>query len=161
MAIVAGMLWAGGTMRVRTGKDIGVFEHVFSFFLYGGAVAFLLALLPIKAAGMWPSWGQLGPLLPWLLLVALGFLIPVTCALLWGSQRIDPGRLGILLQLEAVVGVASAAVLTPEPFGLVEVAGTILIIGAGIADVLGSETRAKQSPMITAVHFQLDTDIDK
>jgi len=79
-----------------------------------------------------------------LLLIALGFLIPVTCALLWGLQRIDPGRLGILLQLEAVVGIASAAVLTAEPFGLVEIAGTILIIGAGVADVLGSETRAKQ-----------------
>jgi drug/metabolite transporter (DMT)-like permease len=144
MAIVSGMLWACGTMRVRMGKDVSVFEHVFSFFLYGGAVAFLLALLPIGAASILPSWGQLGPLLPWLLLVALGFLIPVTCALLWGSQRIDPGRLGILLQLEAVVGIASAAVLTDEPFGLVEVAGTILIIGAGVVDVLGGETWAKQ-----------------
>jgi len=144
MAIVAGILWACGAVRVRTSKDISVFEHVFSFFLYGGAVAFLLALLPIKGASILPSWAQLGPLVPWLLLVALGFLIPVTCALLWGSQRIDPGRLGILLQLEAVVGIASAALLTDEPFGLVEVAGTILIIGAGVVDVLGSETRAGQ-----------------
>jgi hypothetical protein len=35
-------------------------------------------------------------------------------------------------------------VLTDEPFGLVEVAGAILIIGAGVVDVLGGETWAKQ-----------------
>jgi len=35
----------------------------------------------------------------------------------------DPGRLGVLLQMEAVVGIGSAAVLTDEPFGLVELLG--------------------------------------
>jgi drug/metabolite transporter (DMT)-like permease len=56
----------------------------------------------------------------------------------------DPGRLGILLQLEAIVGIASAALLTDEPFGLVEVLGSALVISAGIADVLG-ERRAGQT----------------
>jgi drug/metabolite transporter (DMT)-like permease len=49
----------------------------------------------------------------------------------------DPGRLGILLQLEAIVGIASAGVLTDEPFGLVEALGSALVICAGVADVLG------------------------
>jgi drug/metabolite transporter (DMT)-like permease len=57
--------------------------------------------------------------------------------ILWGARHMDPGRLGILLQLEAIVGIASAAILTDEPFGLVESLGTVLVIGAGVADILG------------------------
>jgi hypothetical protein len=37
MAIVAGIMWALGTMKVRVDSDVGILEHVFSFFLYGGA----------------------------------------------------------------------------------------------------------------------------
>jgi drug/metabolite transporter (DMT)-like permease len=77
-------------------------------------------------------------------LAAVGFLIPVMWGILWGAQHMDPGRLGILLQLEAIVGIASAALLTDEPFGLVEVLGSALVISAGIADVLG-ERRAGQT----------------
>ena len=48
----------------------------------------------------------------------------------------SPGRAGILFSFEIVVGVASAAVLTSEPFGTRELIGTILIIGAAIIEVL-------------------------
>jgi drug/metabolite transporter (DMT)-like permease len=137
MALLSGMVWAAGTMRVRTAPEKDIFEHVFSFFLYGGAVALVMALLPIGTARALPTWVALEPLLPWLLLVSVGFLIPVTWGLLWGSKNMDPGRLGVLLQMEAVVGIASAALLTDEPFGWVELLGTILVVGAGIVDVLG------------------------
>jgi drug/metabolite transporter (DMT)-like permease len=81
-------------------------------------------------------WECLVPIVPWLVLLALVFLVPVMCALIWGSQRIDPGRLGIILQLEAVVGIVSAALLTNEPFGIAEIVGTIMVVGAGSTDVL-------------------------
>ena len=52
----------------------------------------------------------------------------------------DPGRLGILLQMEAVVGIGSAALLTDEPFGVVEVLGTVLVVAAGVADIVGNRS---------------------
>ncbi len=137
MALLSGMLWAVGTMRVRRSTGTGLFEHLFSFVVYGGAVALGLALLPVEALGSPPAWSVLVRVLPWLALTAVAFLIPVMCGLLWGSQNMDPGRLGILLQLEAIVGILSAAVLTDEPFGVVEILGAVLVIGAGAADVLG------------------------
>ena len=137
MALLSGMVWAAGTMRVRTAPDKEIFETVFSFFLYGGAIALVLVLLPIGVESTAPTWATLEPLLPWLLLAAVGFLIPVTWGLLWGSKHMDPGRLGVLLQMEAVVGIASAALLTDEPFGWVELLGTVLVVGAGVVDVLG------------------------
>ncbi len=137
MALLSGMVWAAGSMRVRTAPGIGIFENVFAFFLYGSAVALVIALLPIEAVGAPPSLAELRPLIPWLLVAAVGFLIPVMWGLLWGSKHIDPGRLGVLLQLEAVVGIGSAALLTDEPFGLVELLGTVLVVAAGLVDVLG------------------------
>jgi drug/metabolite transporter (DMT)-like permease len=137
MALLSGMLWAAGSMRVRRSAGTELFEHLFSFFVYGGLLALLLALLPVEAFGAPPAWSELTALLPWLALTAVGFLIPLMCGLLWSSRHMDPGRLGILLQLEVIVGIASAALLTDEPFGLVEILGTLLVIGAGVADVLG------------------------
>ncbi|MEZ5789917.1 MAG: hypothetical protein R3D34_03670 [Nitratireductor sp.] len=68
-------------------------------------------------------------------------MIPVMWGLLWGSKHIDAGRLGILLQMEAVVGIGSAALLTDEPFGFVEITGTMLVVGAGVVDVLGGRPK--------------------
>ena len=138
MALLSGMVFALGTMRVRQAGEPGVFEHTFSFFLYGAVVAFVITLLPIEAIGRPPEINRLIELLPWLVLMAVGFLIPVVWGILWGSQRMDPGRLGILLQMEAVVGIGSAAVLTDEPFGVPEISGTVLVLGAGVAEVFGS-----------------------
>jgi drug/metabolite transporter (DMT)-like permease len=145
MALLSGVLWAFGSMRVRQTAGVSTFETVFSFFLYGAVVALAIAFLPIDAVGGPPDWTTLKSLLHWLLLVAVGFLIPVMWGLLWGSAHIDPGRLGILLQLEAVVGIGSAALLTNEPFGLVEVLGTALIIAAGIVDVFGNRGSTAKS----------------
>ena len=138
MALLSGMLFAVGTMRVRRAPETDMFEHTFSFFLYGGLIALGIALLPVEAIGEVPASATVVLLLPWLILMAVGFLIPVVVGILWGSRHIDPGRLGILLQMEAVVGIGSAAILTDEPFGLPEVLGTILVIGAGVCDVVGT-----------------------
>jgi len=137
MALLSGVLWAIGSMRVRQSGEAALFEHLFSFFFYGGLFALGLALLPIEAMGSPPAWSELAKFAPWLALTAVAFLLPVMCGLLWGASHMDPGRLGILLQLEAIVGILSAALLTDEPFGLVESLGTLLVIGAGVADVLG------------------------
>ena len=143
MALFAGVIWAIGTMRVRqTGPNTAIFQHLFSFFLYGGVVALLIALLPIEQISPLPGVATLLSLLPWLLLTAVGFLIPVMAGLLWGSQKIDPGRLGILLQMEVVVGIISAAALSTEAFGASEIMGTILVIAAGFVDVVGGQRRS-------------------
>jgi drug/metabolite transporter (DMT)-like permease len=42
----------------------------------------------------------------------------------------------MLLMVEVIVGVVSAAILTDEQFGMRELAGTVLIISAGVVEVL-------------------------
>jgi len=139
MALVSGILWAIGSLRLRqTGERASNFENVFGFFLYGTIAALLLTLLPLPDLGRAPSFDQIAGFLPWLVLVAVGFLIPVMFGLLWGSRQVDPGRVGILLQMEAACGIASAAVLTAEPFGWIEAIGTVLVLSAALVEVLGN-----------------------
>ncbi|MDA0220020.1 MAG: DMT family transporter [Proteobacteria bacterium] len=151
MALASGILWAIGTLRVRqTGEQASNFENVFGFFFYGAIAALLLTLLPLPGLGELPSTARFVAFLPWLLLVAVGFLIPVMFGLLWGSRQVDPGRVGILLQMEAVCGILSAAWLTSEPFGWVEAGGTVLVISAALVEVLGNRWRLDRPPALPA-----------
>lgn len=140
MAVCSGILFALGAMRVRQTREESVFEQVLSFFLYGSLAALALALLPFAELGSPPSAGQWVALLPWLALTGAGFLIPVMWGIYWGSRHIDPGRLGILLQVEAVVGIGSAALLAGEPFGIRQFLGAALVLGAGLLEVFGNRT---------------------
>ncbi|MEM8690185.1 MAG: DMT family transporter [Pseudomonadota bacterium] len=143
MALMSGFLFAVGTLRIRALPEMDVFEHVFSFFLYGGVFALAMAFLPVAGLRSAPDWAVLAPLVPWLLAMAAGFLIPVMWGLLWGAKHMDPGRLGILFQMEAVVGIASAAAWANEPFGVAEAAATVLIVSASVLDVVASTRQTK------------------
>lgn len=135
MALLSGMVFAAGSLRIRQLPDTPVVEQSFAFFLYGSVCALLLSLLPAETVGQAPAWEQLRALLPWLVLMSAALLMPTTCALLWGARYLDPGRMGILLQMEAIVGIASAALLAGEPFGLAEACGSLLVIGASATEV--------------------------
>ncbi len=138
LALISGAVFALSSMRIRQMPEISTFEHTFGLFFYGAILAYAMTWLPIEGLGVAPDWATIKSLLPWLTLVGAGFMIPTMWGILWGSKRLDPGRLAILLQMEAVVGIGSAAILIDEPFGTMEILGTVLIIGAGVVDVLGA-----------------------
>jgi drug/metabolite transporter (DMT)-like permease len=56
---------------------------------------------------------------------------------MFGGSRLDPGRVSVLLMLEVVVGVASAAFLTNEAFGAREALAALLVTSACGAEVWG------------------------
>ena len=145
MAILSGVAFTFGAMRVRQSEGISIFEQLFAFFFYGAVIALILSLLPLEAHGPAPSWKVVSRLLPWLGLMAIGFLIPVMWGIYWGSQHVDPGRLGILLQLEAIVGITSAALFAGEPFGWREALGAVLVVSAGLTEVLGNRQSAAKN----------------
>jgi len=49
---------------------------------------------------------------------------------------LSPGRVGMLLMVEVLVGVGSAALLTDEAFGIREMAGALLIVSAAVVEVV-------------------------
>lgn len=138
MALLSGIVFTFGAMRVRQSPQVSVFEQVFAFFFFGSLVAGGISLLPLAALGQPPAAAKVIAVAPWILLMAVGLMIPAMWGLYWGSRFVDPGRLGILLQLEAVVGIGSAALLAGEPFGPREALGAGLVISAGLVEVFGN-----------------------
>lgn len=137
LALASGMLWAAGTLRSYAKPASGIALPVFTFSA-GGIVSASIILL----IGSWLSLPLAGTgsyliVLPWIVLLALIIFVPPNFLVLWAAQRMDPGRVGILLMSEVMVGAITAAMFSGEPFGSAELLGTILIICAGLVEVLG------------------------
>ena len=71
----------------------------------------------------------------WILLIAV-LMLPITWLTIWPATLLSPGRVGMLLLCEVLVGVTSAALLLDEPFGLRELSGAVLIVSAGVVEVV-------------------------
>ncbi len=136
MALLAGLAWAYGSLRVYSRPKVQVYETAFVFFAGGTLVTVAVTLLPIAGNEMIPSLSALQSGWLWLLLLIAVFGAPPVIVTLWGAARLSPGRVGILLMGEAVVGVGSAALWSGEPFGPREALGTVLIVGAAFIETV-------------------------
>lgn len=136
VALASGMFWAAGSIRSFRRPSERIALPVFSFSL-GGVISSLIILMAAAQAGLPLSVpGPLAAMLPWIVLVALVLFVPPNFLVLWAAQRIDPARVGILLMTEVLFGSISAAILSGEPFTLMEGIGTALIVAAGLIEVL-------------------------
>ena len=149
MALASGLFMAFGVTRVRQSPESDVFAQVFAFFFYGAAVSMVLMLIPATAPSAMPQGDLFWRLLPWLILMSACYLIPIMWGLYWGSKCVDPARLSILFQIEAIIGIGSAALLTGEPFGIREMVGSLLVISAGLIEVFSSSQTVKKDPDVT------------
>lgn len=144
LALTAGALWAYGSTRANREQDQIVTAPVIGFTAGGLAGALILAYLPIQGLTLPPTADTLEATLPWVALICLAMFVPTTYTLLWSTQVLNPGRVGILLMSEVVVGSVSAALLSGEPFGWREAIGALLIVGAGFVEVSGN---ARNTPL--------------
>lgn len=136
MALLAGIAWAYGTLRIYIQPEVETYETTFAFFAGGTLVTAAVAWLPLEANEAVPVLAMLGTAWPWLLLLVAVFGVPPVLMTLWGAARLTPGRVGILLMGEATVGIVSAAQWAEEPFGVRETLGAVLIVGAALVEVM-------------------------
>ena len=134
-ALLSGLCWSVASVKLFQDGAQMIFEKVTMFVVF----ALLMSLLLIfwqqgTLAGM-PDLPTLQKGWYWITIVAFGML-PITYLTIWPATVLSPGRVGMLLLVEVLVGVASAAILTHEPFGMREIIGATLIIAAGIVEVL-------------------------
>ncbi|WP_258094706.1 DMT family transporter [Salipiger pentaromativorans] len=141
MALVAGVMWSVGTTGIRVKSALAPAPASFVFVL--GATVTGLALAPFFDP--WPTGvlrtgaaGLLGlalvtGVLWWGLSLAL---------LMWATLRLDPARVGILMQTEVLVGAVTAALLAGEHLHPLEIAGGALVVSAGLLEVWPVRRRA-------------------
>ena len=131
-ALAAGITWAFGTLRVHQDAAVSPIAHTAALFVGGTAVIAIIALLPALEAPVPAVTAPAGAIV-----LAVAVLSVLSAGgILWGARLISPGRAGLLLMMEVITGLASAALLAGEPFGMVQVVGSTLIVAAALAEVL-------------------------
>src|SRR5262249_12738144 len=104
-ALASGVCFALATVYIRPSRYGAALQKLSA--VQGFAVPFaalFLVLLPAPA----PTAAAFLAGLP-LILLACVWLVPVMLLIVWGSGRLDPGRVAILLLLEVLASAASAA----------------------------------------------------
>ena len=137
LGLASGILWAYSSLRIYRVAHGGGIEQASMFFIWAAIFTVpILLLLPAEAAGSVPALEALRSAAPYAVAIAGLIYLPAIALIFWGATHLDPGRVGLLMMGEIVVGVASAAWLTDEPFGLREALGTAFILGAALVEVI-------------------------
>lgn len=140
MALASGMAWAFGSLQLYKLGSVAISHQVTAFVMGSLLAAAVVLLLGGQAMNGAPALATLSRAFPWALLTVL-YLLPTLFLTLWPATLLSPGRVGLLLMGEVIIGVASAAAWSGEPFGLREAAGSVLIVSAGFVEVLGHRAR--------------------
>ncbi|MEE2980105.1 MAG: DMT family transporter [Pseudomonadota bacterium] len=136
LGLLGGMIIALALTRMIHIQPEGVFAPLFAYCFYGTMVAMAMAFVLGNQFGPPPDADGVTRMLPWLTLMAVAFIIPTNCALMWGASRVSPGLFGIVILTEVVLGVVSAALWADEPFGWREAVGGAMILAAGTCEAL-------------------------
>ena len=142
-ALLAGVAWAFGTIRVHQDVAVPPVAHVTSLFVGGTVATVLVALLPFVDPGPVPVFTT-GPVV--IVLGVAAVSVASALGILWGVRLVSPGRAGLLMMMEVVTGLASAAAFAGEPFGVPQVAGSALIVAAALVEVLPAIGRLPSRP---------------
>lgn len=134
-ALLSGLCWSVASVKLFQDGAVYLIEKVTLFIFFALLMALLLLLWHQGSLDGAPDLASLHNGWYWILLVAL-LMLPITYLTIWPATVLSPGRVGMLLMVEVIVGVGSAAMLTDEPFGLRELVGACLIISAGVVEVL-------------------------
>ncbi|MGB1208852.1 MAG: DMT family transporter [Paracoccaceae bacterium] len=141
LALLSGIFWAIGAAVIKRAGAIPLAGMTAIQFLVVSGVSLLLGAL---TGGLpTPPVSALTTALPLGLAVSLGALLPSVILLFWASQRLFPGRVGLLMMSEVVVAITSASLLLPmEQMTPLQWLGAALIVGAGIIEVRPNKQQA-------------------
>ena len=141
LALLSGIIFAYGSLRVYEAPAVSAKAQTAA--TMAGCIAIsglVVILLPAELAGPVPA---VSPTLVLSLIVyALAMIVPINWLWLWSAKYLSPSRVSLIFSLEAVVGIATAALLAGEPFGWREALGSVLVVGSTLIDVLGHRAPA-------------------
>ena len=130
MGLLSGIMWGWSMVALRRAPHASEFDKIFVQFLFLGVLFVLFTLVPGGRPWTVPAPGVVLRSASWLLVFGLIWMPVVLWLTMFGGSRLDPGRVAMLLMLEVVIGLASAALLTHEPFGRRDVVGAVFVLAA-------------------------------
>jgi drug/metabolite transporter (DMT)-like permease len=144
--VFASIFWALSLIGMAMNGSAGVVPKTFFQFLFGLLTSSIILALNLFPGQHVPEIPQLTNAWPWIIVAVVVWIIPGMGLSFWAVGRMSPTRAAILFMVEALVGVVSAAILTDEPFGWREIIGGVMILGAGLLDVIAGAR--KPSPLV-------------
>jgi drug/metabolite transporter (DMT)-like permease len=137
--LLSGIFWGLGAVALRRWPHTKPADNVPSQFLFGSLLAILVIAATsgiMETAPAWPVWRNALPVvIPFHVLI----IVPSLFAIFWASQKVSPGRAGILMMSEVLVAGISAPLFAGEALSGQEAVGAVLIVSAGLVEVLGQE----------------------
>lgn len=137
LALASGVVWAIGSLRLYQGSHIAVPLQVIGF--VGGGLLITMVTIVVGGAGMNPLSGAdalVSAFWP-VLILSVFVVVPTLFLTVWPATVLPPARVGLILMTEIVAGVATAALFANEPFGWREAIGSVVIVSAGLVEVVG------------------------
>lgn len=139
--LASGLCWGLAAVLIKRNPDISIvsmasWQHLFAFLVALGCCLLLTGLEHIPDYSLWLESAPIFGVYSWF------GLVPSMFAIFWASSRLFPGRVGILMMTEVLVAVMTAAWFLDEPVPLLEWIGVVLIISAGVLEVMGSDSEA-------------------
>lgn len=139
LAIGSGIGLAATNILFRFTQDIPVMSKVSSMFL-GCTVLIGISILATPTLAPLPDNGAIyysmiyGAF--WLTLISLGTQ--------WGVTQMEAGRSAVIIVMELVAAVISAALLTHAQLSLIEISGAVLVLCAAVLEGSRDDTNALQ-----------------
>jgi drug/metabolite transporter (DMT)-like permease len=137
MGFLAGVCWAVGLVATNMAKDASMIEKTVLQFVFAALTAGLLIVM-LGWAEPVPTVEGLTASMGWILAAAAFWVVPAMGLSLWGASRMSPARASMILMVEVLVGVGSAAWLAGEELGMNKIIGGALILSASLVEAWGS-----------------------
>ena len=136
--IFSGLLWSICASLIRVNKELDVNFGTSIFILMGGIFVLLATLLP--DGQIISGFNSQILFQTYLIILAFAFiwLLPGYWLITYGQDQVDPGRAGILLMFEVVIGIISAYLIANELISIRELLGALFILSAPLVELYSS-----------------------
>ena len=134
LAVLGGMAWAVGAALIFTAPSAASVPTTVVTAVAAVAVALgfgLVAPGPVLPGGLAAFGGVVQGAL-----IGVVYVLPILVLTLWSARRLPPAALSFLLTAEILSGVSSSALMLNEAFGMMQLAGAVLILTAALSEVL-------------------------
>ena len=144
--IISGILWSVCATLIRINKELDVNFGTCIFIIVGGLFVIIATLLPDGQVLSGYNSEIFSKTILIVLIFAFIWLLPGYWLITYGQDQVDPGRAGILLMFEVVIGMISAYLLANEIITIREFLGALFIMTAPLIEIyLGNRSTKSTS----------------
>jgi drug/metabolite transporter (DMT)-like permease len=128
-------LWSVCATLIRINKELDVNFGTSVFIIIGGLFVLIATLLPDGQVLSGYNSEIFSKTIFIVLIFSFIWLLPGYWLITYGQDQVDPGRAGILLMFEVVIGIVSAYLLANEIITVREFLGALFVMTAPLIEI--------------------------